>query len=106
MPLLFIIFLFFFSSRRRHTICALVTGVQTCALLIFHDARGRRMSPSHAGKQSRRYRYYISRVETSADKAHPTWRIPAGDIEEIVIARVLLFLKSWSELRKDRKSVV
>src|SRR3546814_5128325 len=28
------IFLFFFSSRRRHTRCALVTGVQTCALPI------------------------------------------------------------------------
>src|SRR3546814_3427822 len=28
-------FLFFFSSRRRHTRCALVTGVQTCALPIF-----------------------------------------------------------------------
>src|SRR3546814_18338221 len=27
--------MFFFSSRRRHTICALVTGVQTCALPIF-----------------------------------------------------------------------
>src|SRR3546814_5772975 len=27
-------FLFFFSSRRRHTRCALVTGVQTCALPI------------------------------------------------------------------------
>src|SRR3546814_3018042 len=26
---------FFFSSRRRHTICALVTGVQTCALPIY-----------------------------------------------------------------------
>src|SRR3546814_15397732 len=26
---------FFFSSRRRHTSCALVTGVQTCALPIF-----------------------------------------------------------------------
>src|SRR3546814_3172195 len=25
----------FFSSRRRHTRCALVTGVQTCALPIF-----------------------------------------------------------------------
>src|SRR3546814_8516704 len=25
----------FFSSRRRHTICALVTGFQTCALPIF-----------------------------------------------------------------------
>src|SRR3546814_19386405 len=30
---LFICFIvFFFSSRRRHTRCALVTGVQTCAL--------------------------------------------------------------------------
>src|SRR3546814_6557251 len=29
--------LFFFSSRRRHTRCALVTGVQTCALPISPD---------------------------------------------------------------------
>src|SRR3546814_3335662 len=28
---------FFFSSRRRHTSCALVTGVQTCALPICKD---------------------------------------------------------------------
>src|SRR3546814_5647104 len=28
---------FFFSSRRRHTRCALVTGVQTCALPIWLD---------------------------------------------------------------------
>src|SRR3546814_1395603 len=27
-------FVFFFASRRRHTSCALVTGVQTCALPI------------------------------------------------------------------------
>src|SRR3546814_19595502 len=31
---------FFFSSRRRHTRCALVTGVQTCALPICHAATG------------------------------------------------------------------
>src|SRR3546814_15814716 len=30
----FIFVFFFFSSRRRHTRCALVTGVQTCALPI------------------------------------------------------------------------
>src|SRR3546814_7991646 len=30
---------FFFSSRRRHTRCALVTGVQTCALPIFALAK-------------------------------------------------------------------
>src|SRR3546814_5502110 len=37
--------MFFFSSRRRHTRCALVTGVQTCALPIsvelFKAVRGR-----------------------------------------------------------------
>src|SRR3546814_11749345 len=29
------VLVFFFSSRRRHTRCALVTGVQTCALPIW-----------------------------------------------------------------------
>src|SRR3546814_2018970 len=32
--LLAVLISFFFSSRRRHTRCALVTGVQTCALPI------------------------------------------------------------------------
>src|SRR3546814_1364955 len=32
---------FFCSSRRRHTRCALVTGVQTCALPIFAALRRR-----------------------------------------------------------------
>src|SRR3546814_9573173 len=32
--LLVVAVVFFFSSRRRHTRCALVTGVQTCALPI------------------------------------------------------------------------
>src|SRR3546814_1678625 len=43
--MLFLI-LFFFSSRRRHTRCALVTGVQTCALPIFwKHAMGNVMVP-------------------------------------------------------------
>src|SRR3546814_5800544 len=37
-------FIFFFSSRRRHTRCALVTGVQTCALPILAN------QPSAAAK--------------------------------------------------------
>src|SRR3546814_15371491 len=32
---------FFFSSRRRHTRCALVTGVQTCALPILSLDEGK-----------------------------------------------------------------
>src|SRR3546814_11885707 len=37
---------FFFSSRRRHTRCALVTGVQTCALPIYPPG-GRRVLQGH-----------------------------------------------------------
>src|SRR3546814_17998896 len=41
--------LFFFSSRRRHTRCALVTGVQTCALPISKYSMGTaaRMGPGY-----------------------------------------------------------
>src|SRR3546814_9522115 len=34
---MFVVVCFFFSSRRRHTRCALVTGVQTCALPIYSN---------------------------------------------------------------------
>src|SRR3546814_3446951 len=40
-----LVFLFFFSSRRRHTRCALVTGVQTCALPIFSTLRVQQAPP-------------------------------------------------------------
>src|SRR3546814_1922889 len=42
-------FSFFFSSRRRHTRCALVTGVQTCALPIWSKGRGSALPISLAG---------------------------------------------------------
>src|SRR3546814_10259173 len=37
---------FFFSSRRRHTRCALVTGVQTCALPISARRTSRQLMPA------------------------------------------------------------
>src|SRR3546814_7269897 len=40
-----IVYCFCFSSRRRHTRCALVTGVQTCALPIFFAGRARQGDP-------------------------------------------------------------
>src|SRR3546814_5741489 len=36
--MVYVVSFFFFSSRRRHTRCALVTGVQTCALPIYGGA--------------------------------------------------------------------
>src|SRR3546814_8929902 len=45
-------FFVFFSSRRRHTRCALVTGVQTCALPICRPgAHRRRGGDASAGER-------------------------------------------------------
>src|SRR3546814_17732783 len=41
--------MFFFSSRRRHTRCALVTGVQTCALPISNRVLVIAQCPSISG---------------------------------------------------------
>src|SRR3546814_9715924 len=53
--------LFFFSSRRRHTRCALVTGVQTCALPIL--ASPQRGGVRCASVPSRRTARIASRSE-------------------------------------------
>src|SRR3546814_19274477 len=45
---LFMFYCFFFSSRRRHTRCALVTGVQTCALPISNAIVGNQDFVEHA----------------------------------------------------------
>src|SRR3546814_5259058 len=59
----FLLFSFFFSSRRRHTRCALVTGVQTCALPISlsilavreqSDRRARAAEPHAAQRRPQR----------------------------------------------------
>src|SRR3546814_4471787 len=48
--LFYVVFFFFFSSRRRHTRCALVTGVQTCALPISRTTqRNGRYAVCHSG---------------------------------------------------------
>src|SRR3546814_9859621 len=53
---------FFFSSRRRHTRCALVTGVQTCALPISALVeRRQRLCGGRAGDREVGYRARLAR---------------------------------------------
>src|SRR3546814_8060315 len=94
-----IIIVFFFSSRRRHTRCALVTGVQTCALPIWsrwarpeHEKRNTTMatigtftSPENGFTGSIRtlalnVKARIARVENPSDKG-PQFRVYAGSVE-------------------------
>jgi len=51
------------------------------------DARGERLTPSHAVKKGRRYRYYVSGsliAEAATDRGQG-WRLPAQEIEDTVI---------------------
>src|SRR3546814_7867365 len=63
------IFYFFFSSRRRHTRCALVTGVQTCALPISRNPRTHRYYSSRGVPGLRRAlaAYYQRRFDVELD---------------------------------------
>src|SRR3546814_652554 len=83
--LLYVLYCFFFSSRRRHTICALVTGVQTCALPIFRErvvVAGR----AHARERQQAIGDVDGQVETLAHqrRAH---RVLAALVELVQFAQ-------------------
>src|SRR3546814_18173523 len=69
---------FFFSSRRRHTRCALVTGVQTCALPICSI---RSQSSDMAGRPIQ----IAPRIVQSAER--PSRRPAAAATAEVKIGR-------------------
>src|SRR3546814_8886578 len=59
---MFVLVLVFFSSRRRHTRCALVTGVQTCALPILSSRDGSLSETALADYITRNIQNPVSRV--------------------------------------------
>lgn len=67
--------------------------------LLFDDL-GERMTPTHAVKKGKRYRYYVSRSLILNPKAIAKGgrRIPAGDIEEVVTGRLRDLFTNSKEL--------
>jgi len=67
---------------------------------LIYDAAGERMTPTHASRKGKRYRYYVSQSLTTERRANrPTgWRVPARDLEELVCRRVQNFLANESNL--------
>ena len=57
--------------------------------LVF-DGAGRAMTPSHATKPGRRYRYYITRPDQLEDA--PAWRVSAYDLENIICDQLSVLL--------------
>lgn len=54
------------------------------------DESGQTLSPTHANKKGKKYRYYISKQLTNSTKAQSQhgWRLPANVIEQIVIQAI------------------
>jgi len=42
------------------------------------DGHGRRMTPGHATKRGKRYRYYVSQAGGNTDRTAPVWRMPTA----------------------------
>jgi DNA invertase Pin-like site-specific DNA recombinase len=72
---------------------------QTPSLLtgIFFDSEGHRLTPSHAVKGKKRYRYYFKNDGRGAVGKSPL-RLPAHEVESRVVGRLLKFLGSQSEI--------
>jgi DNA invertase Pin-like site-specific DNA recombinase len=58
------------------------------------DAQGQRMSPSHAVKNRKRYRYYVSQalLQQRAHRTGQEARIPAHEIEALVVSQLQALL--------------
>jgi site-specific DNA recombinase len=65
------------------------TGKEPSLLMgVLFDARGGRMSPTHANKRGTRYRYYISRSLQGGSGKTEGQRIPAIALEALVVRRI------------------
>lgn len=81
---------------------ALGIGAESPSLLagLIVDAEGHRLTPTHANKRGKRYRYYISTslLDGKSRAGESTFRLPAGEIEGLVLDRLRAFLTSRSGL--------
>ncbi len=82
------------------------TRAQSPSLLagLLFDVQGRRLTPTHAVKNGRRYRYYVSQdLQTGAANQTnaPMMRLPATDLEKAVCERLLSFLAVPTDVLRE-----
>jgi site-specific DNA recombinase len=72
---------------------------------MIYDGEGRAMTPSHATKPGKRYRYYVTRPDLI--DGSPAWRVSAFDLEQLVcqrIAELLCDQQFLSRLNSDAEA--
>lgn len=74
-------------------------GPSLLAWLVW-DGLGRRMSPDHSCKKGKKYhRYYASQRDTRDGQTIAAWRVPALDLEEVVVGAITHRLRDPDALR-------
>ena len=87
------------ANRRERS---LAMGAEAPSLLsgLIFDSDGNRLTPTHAVKKGKRYRYYVSTALVSGGCSEHVKgrRIPAGDIEALVLDRLRALFASGAEV--------
>ena len=66
---------------------------------LLFDESGDRLSPTHAVKEGRRYRYYVShRLIAARRNERDGWRLPADEIEQLVVKELAALLSDGARL--------
>ena len=88
------------SSRATKSVASPLTGR-------LFDESGHGLTPSHAVKGARRYRYYVSRslIKGTADSAGRGWRLPAPEIERTVAASACQILSDRTGIAAAAQAV-
>ena len=80
---------------------SLAVGAEAPSLLagLIVDGHGNPMTPTHATKKAKHYRYYVSASLLAGDyaQARKGMRVPAGDIEGLVLDRLKAFFSSRTD---------
>ena len=79
------------SKRLKVTQPSLLVGLLT-------DGEGRAMTPSHATKPGKRYRYYVTRPDQL--EGEPAWRVSAHDLEGLVCSNIAGLLTDQQAMLK------
>lgn len=79
----------------------LAVGAEAPSLLsgLIFDSDGNRMTPTHANKRGRRYRYYISQPLLGRGEQGPgSIRLPAGEVDSLVFDRLRSLIGSAEDI--------
>jgi len=82
------------ANRQAHRTGARAASPSLLASMLY-DPDGRLLSPSHTRKGSRRYHYYQTRQHPGASR-EAAWRLPAGEIDRLVLSTIADHLRSSS----------